>query len=86
MEETVPVPLIAISNSEQPDKHAAPFEGSGGDLRAVAEACLRAVLASGCSRAQASARLKTTEPFDLFPEMVDELAAKAGEEDAQKRS
>lgn len=77
LEETIPIPLIAINNSEKPDSHATPFEGKDKDLRTVAAQVFRALVESGRSSAEAVAQLKTMEPFDLFPEVIDQIAEEA---------
>lgn len=77
LEETVPVPLISINNSERPNHHAAPFEGAASrDVVSVIIQVYHSLRNGGYTSAEAKARLKTLEPFQAFPEViasVDEL-------------
>jgi hypothetical protein len=71
VEETVPVPLLVITNSEQPEKHSAPFEDvSTKEIQALIELVYEAMLQSKVPPATALERLRVMEPFDRFPEIV----------------
>ena len=71
VEETVPVPLLVITNSEQPEKHSAPFEDtSTKEVQALIELVYEAMLQSKVPPATALERLRVMEPFDRFPEIV----------------
>jgi hypothetical protein len=71
IEETVPVPLLTITNSENPDNHSPAFEGSGkGELTELVKSVYRAMRASKMSQRVVFERLRVMEPFDRFPEIV----------------
>ena len=75
VEETVPVPLLAITNSEHPDKHGLPFEDSSAkEISALLRRVYDAMLESKVPRATAMERLRVMEPFDRYPELVESLA------------
>lgn len=78
VEQTVPVPLIAINNAESPDTFAQPFEDSPTNLREAMTQVFGALLESGHDRSKAAYALATMEPFNQFPEVVagflDELS------------
>lgn len=81
IEETVPVPLLAITNSEHQDKHGLPFEDAS--VREIAELLRRvydAMLESKIARATAVERLRVMEPFDRFPELIESLAEESAED------
>jgi hypothetical protein len=71
IEETVPVPLLAITNSEHPDQHSDPFEGSSSkEILALLGRVYDAMTASRIPRTTVIERLRVMEPFDRFPELV----------------
>jgi hypothetical protein len=82
VEETVPVPLLAITNSEHPDKHSAPFEdASTREILALLRRVYEAMISAGTSRSTAIERLRVMEPFDHFPELIELF-----KEETQKQS
>ena len=71
LEETVPLPLIVIDSSEQPDRHASPFEGSPADeMLAVVRAVYESLTAQGVPPEEAAERLLAMEPFSRYPEQI----------------
>lgn len=71
IEETVPVPLITIRESEQPEEQGFPFEA--GDLKllkAMMERTYQNYLAKGKSIEDAQRLTLAIEPFNLFPELL----------------
>lgn len=71
VEETVPIPLIALDVSEKPDSMSSPYDGvPRADLMAVLERMYRALRETGLSESQAKTRLAVIEPFDRFPELI----------------
>ncbi len=70
VEETVPVPLIAITTAERPEQQAVPFDGMDAQLRKVAAELFAALRRDGLSKPAARKRLATIEPFHLYPEIV----------------
>jgi hypothetical protein len=72
IEETVPVPLLTITNSEHPDQHCPPFEGSSAkEIQKLLSLVYEAMLDSKVTPTVALERLRTMEPFDRFPELVE---------------
>lgn len=79
MEETVPVPLITITNSEKPDQMVGPFENAkSAEVRSVMEQAFEALLATGYSPEEAIARMRTMEPFPRFPAELQGLIETKG--------
>jgi hypothetical protein len=74
IEETVPVPLLNITNSEHPDKHAVPFEGaSSKEITALLNQVYGAMIESQVPHSIAIERLRVMEPFERYPELVETL-------------
>lgn len=72
VEETVPVSQLTLTNSEHPDKHAAPFENAHvKEVADILEKVYEAMKESGVSHRIAIDRLRVMEPFDRFPELVE---------------
>ncbi|WP_238339449.1 ATP-binding protein [Candidatus Manganitrophus noduliformans] len=71
VEETVPAPLVALTNSEDPDKHSTPFEGAPSkEILDLISQVYRAMVISKVPRSTAVERLRVMEPFDSYPELV----------------
>lgn len=73
IEETVPIPLIAINTSEREEDQAKPYEGNEADLRKAAQMLYQAFRAQGLKRAEALSKLASTDPFNLFPDIIETL-------------
>ena len=74
IEETVPVPLITIKESEQPELQGQPFEET--DQEPVRKAMKRMydrLLSDGKSEDQAKSIILNIEPFNLFPQFIEYL-------------
>ncbi len=72
IEETVPLPLLAITNSEQPDKHSPPFDGApSSEITAHIKRVYETMLQSKITPPTAADRLRVMEPFDRFPDLVE---------------
>lgn len=74
LEETVPVQQIWLDAAEQDKDHASPYFGLElsvikGDMRKTMEFLTR----GGLNNATALARLRTIEPFDRYPELINDL-------------
>ena len=83
IEETVPLPLIAINNAEDPQGHAAPFEQSPThQVLAVMRQVYRALLDSKYSPVDARRALAQMEAFARFPELLATLEEAADDETA----
>lgn len=72
IEETIPVPLITLQESENEKPHGQPFEGI--DHNAIKETMQKlfdSYLSSGLSIEKAKARILNTEPFNYYPEYIE---------------
>ena len=74
IEETVPVPLIVLNNSNNPDQVQKPFEDAPSDeLRLVIKEIWDSLIKSGVPEKEAKKRLQNIEPFSEYPGFVDEF-------------
>jgi len=74
IEETIPVPLITLQESEDEKPHAQPFEGI--DHMAIKETMKDLFITfkeAGFSIENAKARVLNTEPFNFYPEYIEFL-------------
>jgi len=77
IEETVPVPLIILNESQNPDKIKQPFEGTPSDeLRMVIKEVYDSMTNSGISKHDAEMRLSHMKPFSDYPKFVTEFIQK----------
>jgi hypothetical protein len=75
VEETVPVPLIMVTDREKPDRTMGPFEGAkGSEVLAIMEKAYEALIASNYSAGDAFDRLCGMEPFSRFPAELQTVA------------
>lgn len=73
IEETVPVPLIAIDHAETPDQQAVPLEGvTSAEVRDLILQMKGQLAANGLDEVTMARVLLSMEPFDRFPEIVAE--------------
>ena len=71
MEETVPLPLITITNNEQPNALPGPFEKApDSQICEVMQQAFNSLVASGYNPNDAVNRLRTIWPFELFPALL----------------
>ncbi|HSW02313.1 MAG TPA: ATP-binding protein [Sedimentisphaerales bacterium] len=81
IEETIPVPLITITDREKPDQTVGPFEtAKESEILEVMRQVLAALRAGGLSHKDALLRLSHFEPFPRFPELLQTIR----EEDADE--
>lgn len=74
IEETIPVPLITITDRENPDQTVGPFETSkGSEILEVMRQVYASLRASGLSQKEALLRLAHFEPFPRFPDLLQTL-------------
>ncbi len=72
VEETVPVPLITIKESEQPELQGQPFEGTDQEpLRNAMKLMFDKLVGEGRSADQAKAMILNIEPFNHFPHFIE---------------
>lgn len=76
IEQTIPVPLIAIANAERPEEQAGPFEGTAStEVVGLAVLTYEALRRRGAGHAAARGRVLSTDPFQYFPELAEVLDA-----------
>lgn len=74
VEETVPVPLITLQESEHERPHGQPFEGIDHNaLKETLKKLFESMVNSGVSPDKARMRILNMEPFSFFPEYFDQL-------------
>jgi hypothetical protein len=74
IEETVPVSLITIRESEQPETQCSPFEHVNHEpVRELMQQMIDNLIAGGKSEEQAKATIMNIEPFNLFPQYLELL-------------
>jgi hypothetical protein len=74
IEETVPVPLITLQENENEKPHGQPFEGADHEaIRNIMKAMYHNLIMSGKTDEQAKSRILNIEPFNFFPEYMEQL-------------
>ena len=74
IEETVPVPLITIKESEQPECQGSPFENIDQELlRKSMKMMYDRLILNGKKSEEAKAHILSIEPFNLFPQFLEYL-------------
>ena len=74
IEETVPVPLITLQESEDEKPHGQPFEGRGHDaIITTMSAMYDNLRKEGRTEEQAKALIINIEPFNFYPEYIEHL-------------
>lgn len=78
IEETIPVPLITVTDREKPDQTIGPFEASKeSEVLDVMRQVFASLRATGLSRKDALLRLAHFEPFPRFPELLQAIQEEA---------
>lgn len=81
LEESIPVSHILITNAGEPEKFSSPFENTPPDaLQAVLHNSYTALLNSGIGIEEARKRLLGMDPFNLFPDFVEQFLGKLSRE------
>ncbi|MBC3539575.1 ATP-binding protein [Rufibacter sediminis] len=74
IEETVPVPLITIKESEQPDIQGQPFEGVNHDaLLSMMKLIHSSYISQGIQDDLARTMILNMEPFNLYPQLIESI-------------
>ncbi|OEU42603.1 ATP-binding protein [Methanosarcina sp. Ant1] len=82
IEETVPIQFILLKNSENPDKGRKPFEElDSKKINEVIKYFMETLLKSGMSVLEARNKLKSMEPFNEYPDIIENLQLNAGVSD-----
>ncbi|MBI1184685.1 ATP-binding protein [bacterium] len=75
IEETIPVPLITLQESENEKPHGQPFEGvDHNSIKETMQMLFTRFISSGLTIEKAKARILNTEPFNFYPEYIDFVA------------
>lgn len=75
IEETIPVPLITLQESENEKPHGQPFEGiDHSSIKETIKSIYDSFVQSGLSFEKAKARILNIEPFNFYPEYIETLA------------
>lgn len=84
VEETVPVPLVAIDHAEHPDQQAGPFEAvSPSEMRELLGVLFQVFRRNGMTGNEARTKLLGMEPFHHSPELIAEIESITEAENAQ---
>lgn len=74
IEETIPVPLITITDREKPDQTIGPFEAAKeAEILEIMRQVFASLRAGGLARKDALLRLSHFEPFPRFPELLQTI-------------
>jgi hypothetical protein len=74
IEETIPVPLITLQESENEKPHGQPFEGIDHNaIKETMQKLFNGFVESGLSIEKAKARILNTEPYNFYPEYIEFL-------------
>lgn len=74
VEETTPVPLITLQESENEKPHGQPFEGiDHKSIKETMQKLFNTLVKKGLSSEKAKARIFNTEPYNFFPEYIEFL-------------
>ena len=75
IEETVPVSLITIRESEQPEIQGQPFEGIDHEpIRVAMKQMYNSLIAKGRTDDQAKGMILSIEPFNIYPQYIDSIS------------
>lgn len=75
IEETIPVPLITLQESENEKPHGQPFEGIDHNaIKETMQKLFKEFISSGLSIEKAKARILNTEPYNFYPEYIEFIA------------
>lgn len=74
IEETIPVPLITLQESENEKPHGQPFEGIDHNaIKETMQKLFNGFVASGLTIEKSKARILNTEPYNFYPEYIEFL-------------
>jgi len=74
IEETIPVPLITLQESQNEKPHGQPFEGIDHNaIKDTMQKLFNEFLSNGLSFEKAKARILNTEPYNFYPEYIESL-------------
>jgi hypothetical protein len=74
IEETVPIPLITLQENENIKPHGQPFEGADHEaIKNTIKAMYHNLILNGKTDEQAKLRILNIEPFNFYPEYIEQL-------------
>jgi hypothetical protein len=74
IEETIPVPLITLQESENEKPYGQPFEGiDHNSVKETIQQIYNSFLKTGYSKEKAKSRILNIEPFNFYPEYIELL-------------
>jgi hypothetical protein len=74
IEETLPLPMIVINESENQDSQNLPFEGKAlSDLVQMTIDLFQSFVNQGYSKEEAIEEILRTEPFNHYPELAEHI-------------
>lgn len=74
IEETLPLAMIIINESENPENQNTPFEGKSiSDLVSMVVEMYHVLISEGYSKEQALEEILRTEPFNYYPELTENI-------------
>ena len=74
IEETIPIPLITLQESEDEKPHGQPFEGiDHSSIKETMQKLFNSFIASGLTIEKAKSRIINTEPYNFYPEYIEFL-------------
>lgn len=77
IEETIPIPLIALKENQNEVPHGQPFEGTSHDLvQVTTQAMYQNLIKQGKNDEQAKAIILSIEPFNFYPQYIEYLKEK----------
>ena len=81
LEESIPLSHILITNAGEPEKFNTPYENSPPEaLQSVLRSSFTALLNSGIGAEDARKRLLGMDPFNLFPDFVEQFLSQVSRE------
>lgn len=81
LEESIPISHILITNAGEPEKFNTPYENTPPDaLQNVLRSSFTALLNSGIGAEDAKKRLLGMDPFNLFPDFVEQFLSQVSQE------
>jgi hypothetical protein len=79
IEETIPYQQIWVDNAERPDSNKSPYAGSRDtEILDILEEIYLSLIDSGAHHSEAIERLRSMDPFDERPELIELLAERLG--------
>ena len=74
IEETLPIPLITLRESEEPELHTQPFESTDHNpIRVAIQKIYDNLRLEGKSKEHAKGIILNIEPFNLYPQYIEQL-------------